>query len=165
MLIFFSIPWPVIYKDEDPSGNYSDTTWVTYSGVCVVLDSTVVSQRRRRAPLSEWLTVTQILKYNDCWQCFLLSLTLRETFSRIRLIFTFFLGVCVISPLPPTSIHIVLSFLRVYPWPKIEGDLVRGWIQAAVAELNRAHQSPRLQNVRGCVRREASRRGKVIGGW
>lgn len=130
---------------------------------CVVLDS---FQRRRWAPLSGWLTVTQILKPNDCWHCFLRSLTLKGPFqgsAKSIFFFIFFLGVCVsyIFFFSPTSNLIVLSFLRVHPWPQIEGDLVRGWTRAAVAELNGAHQSPRLQWVRGCVRGER----KVIGGW
>lgn len=107
-----------------------------------------------------WLIV--ILKYNDRWRRFLLSLTLKglfQTFAKSIFFCIFLLRLCVIS------IFLSYLFLCVHPWLQFEGDLVRGWIQAAVAEINRAYQSPQLQNIHGCVRREERGRGKVMGGW
>lgn len=132
-------------------------------------------QGRRWAPLSGWLTVTQTLKYNDCWHCFLLSLTLNGPFqgsAKSIFFFIFFLGLCVKSFfffLYPTSILIVLSLLRVCtPWPQIEGDLVRGWIQAGSS--CGAQQSASISSATECMRvnvyvEKRGWRGKVIGGW
>lgn len=163
--------WPVIRYDEELSEKQ-----MLYH--LTQLQFTVWSwtrcgffQGRRWAPLSGWLTVTQTLKYNDCWHCFLLSLTLNGPFqgsAKSIFFFIFFLGLCVKSFFFSfTQLVFSLSYLFYVCAPpdrKLKGTLSEGESrQAAVAELNRAHQSPRLQNV--CVWMCTWRRGGGEGRW
>ena len=97
---------------------------------CVVLDS---FQRRRWAPLSGWLTVTQILKPYDCWHCFLRSLTLKGPFqgsAESIFFFIFFLGVCDIYLFffCPLQLVISLSYLFCERTPdhRLKGTLSEG---------------------------------------